>query len=80
MPTAPTLTEDKDGTGFACDKYYQVHVGDSGVPLNGGSDLLLEGGLHVGHARVLELRKLNGKRRVPALRRSLGGARCQGCL
>ena len=63
----PIISEDKDGTGFACDMHYEVHVNDAGAPLNSGSDLMLEGVLRVGYARVLELRKLNGKRRVPRL-------------
>ena len=38
-----------------------------GQPLNSSSSLLLEGVLSVGYARVLELRKLNGKKLVPRL-------------
>ena len=63
----PIIAEDKDGTGFACDQYYEVHIGESGAPLNSDAELMLEGVLCVGYARVLELRKLNGKRRVPRL-------------
>ena len=40
---------------------------ESGTPLNSNADLMLDGGLCVGYARILELRKLNGKRRVPRL-------------
>ena len=43
--------------------YYEIHVDGEGVPLNAGSSLMLEGTLHVGYVRVLELRNLNGKRR-----------------
>jgi hypothetical protein len=60
----PIIAEDAEGTGFACDEYYQLHVCDDGRPLNGDSTLMLEGRLHVGVARILELRKLNGKQRV----------------
>ena len=60
----PIIAEDADGTGFACHEYYEVHVGDDDATLNSGSELLLEGALRVSYARVLELRKLNGKRRV----------------
>eukprot|EP00966_Prymnesium_polylepis_P320973 7377306-Prymnesium_polylepis.1 len=35
--------------------------------LNSNSEIMLEGVLRVGYARVLELRKLNGKKRVPRL-------------
>ena len=41
-----------------------VHVGESGAPLNSNAELMLEGVLRVGYARVLELRTPNGKRRV----------------
>ena len=47
--------------------HYQVHVGDSDKPLNGDAELMLEGTLRVGYALVLELWKLNGRRRVPRL-------------
>ena len=63
----PIISEDKDGTGFACDQYYEVHIGESGTPLNSDAELMLEGVLRVGYVCVLELRKLNGKRRVPRL-------------
>ena len=64
----PIIAEDTDGTGFSCDEYYQVQVGDSDATLNSDAELLmLEGALRVGYAHVLELRKLNGKRRVPRL-------------
>ena len=58
------IAEDVDGTGFVCFEYYEIHVDGEGVPLNAGSSLMLEGTLRVGYVRVLELRKLNGKRRV----------------
>ena len=60
----PVIAEDSSGTGFACDEYYQLHIDTAGQPLNGSTDLMLEGALRVGYARVLELRKLNGKKRV----------------
>ena len=41
--------------------------GELGRPLNSQCDVLLDGSLTVGYARVLELRKLNGSRRVPRL-------------
>ena len=47
--------------------YYQVHIDDSGTPLNSDAELMLEGALCVGYARALELRKLNGRRRVRGL-------------
>ena len=46
---------------------YELHIGEDGVPLNSDSEIVLEGVLCVGYARVLELRKLNGKKRVPRL-------------
>jgi hypothetical protein len=46
---------------------YEVHIGEDGAPLNSHSELLLEGAVCVGYVRVLELRKLNGKQRVPRL-------------
>ena len=44
-----------------------MHVGEDGSPLNSDSDILLEGVVRVGYARMFELRKLNGKKRVPRL-------------
>ena len=44
-----------------------MYVGDGGAPLNSDAEIMLDGELRVGYARVLELRKLNGKRRVPRL-------------
>ena len=40
---------------------------EDGAPLNAGSAVCLEGTLQVGYAKVRELRKLNGKRKVPRL-------------
>eukprot|EP00966_Prymnesium_polylepis_P150922 3486300-Prymnesium_polylepis.1 len=37
---------------------------------------MIDGSLHVGYARVLELRKLNGKRRVPRLSVRAADASC----
>ena len=62
----PVIAEDVDGTGFECGGVYQIHVGPDG-PLNSNSEILLDGDLYVGYARVLELRKLNGKRKVARL-------------
>ena len=45
--------------------------------LGGDADLMLDGRLRVGYARVLELRKLNGKMRVPRL--SVRGADASRC-
>ena len=28
----PIISEDRDKTGFACDKYYEVHVGETSKP------------------------------------------------
>ena len=73
----PIIAEDADGTGFACDEYYQIYLADSGAPLNSDADIMLEGSLCVGYARILELRKLNGKRRVPQLSvRASDASRC----
>ena len=67
--------------GFVCDKYYEVHVGESGAPLNSDAELMLEGVLRVGYACVLELRKLNGKRRVPRLSvRANDASRCSAVI
>jgi hypothetical protein len=61
----PVIAEDRDGSGFACHEYYELHVNTKGAGLNSGSgELLLEGLLNIGYARVMELRKLNGKGRV----------------
>ena len=57
------VAEDGDGTGFGCDEYHELHIGADGLPLNSGDELLLEGELRVGYVRIMELRKLNGKRR-----------------
>ena len=63
------IAEDANGKGFTC---------ESGTPLNSNADLMLDGGLCVGYARILELRKLNGKRRVPRLSVKAADASC--CL
>ncbi|KOO30832.1 hypothetical protein Ctob_013295 [Chrysochromulina tobinii] len=77
----PIIAEDKDGTGFACAQYYEVHVGQRGTPLNSEAELMLEGVLLVGYACVLELRKLNGKRRVPRLSvRAKDASRCSAVI
>ena len=61
--------------------HYQVHVGDSNKPLNSDAELMLEGALRVGYARVLELRKLNGRRRVPRLSvRAKDASRCSAVI
>ena len=52
--------------------------GGLGGPLNSDADLMLDGGLRVAYARILELRKLNGKRRVPRLSVKAADASC--CL
>ena len=62
-----TRLSDRDGTGFVCDDYYQIYLDECGAPLNSDSDTMLDGSLRVGYARVLELRKLNGKKRMPRL-------------
>jgi hypothetical protein len=68
---------DTDGTGFACDQHYQIYLDERGSPaLNSDSDIMLDGSLCVGYARVLELRKLNGKRRVPRLSVRAAEASC----
>ena len=77
----PIIAEDKDGTGFACAQYYEVHVGQRGTPLNSEAELMLEGVLRSGYACVLELRKLNGKRRVPRLSvRAKDASRCSAVI
>jgi len=77
----PIIAEDADGTGFACGKHYQVYLGEDGSPLNGGSTLQLEGPLSVGYVRLLELRKLNGKRRVVRLSvRASHASRCTAVI
>ena len=48
----PIIAEDTDGTGFACGKFYQVHVGESGQLLNSSTSLMLEGELTVGYVKV----------------------------
>ena len=64
------VSEDHDGDGYAYGEYYQLHLGADGTPLNSNSgELQLEGALKVGYARVMELRKMNGKQRV--LRQSI---------
>jgi hypothetical protein len=73
----PIISEDAAGDGFACGKVYQVHLNEDGTPLNGGSTLTLDGTLRVGYVRLLELRKLNGKRRV--LRLSVRAADASVC-
>ena len=73
----PVISEDATGDGFACGKVYQIHLNEDGTPLNGGSTLTLGGTLRVGHVRLLELRKLNGKRRV--LRLSVKAAHASVC-
>ena len=67
-----------DGTGFACEEYYQIYLDESGNVLNSDADLMLDGALRVGYARILELRKLNGKRRVPRL--SVKAADASRCM
>ena len=77
----PIISEDADGTGFAWDNCYEVHVAEGGAPLNGDTELMLEGVLRVGHARVMELRKLNGKKRVPRLSvRATDASRCMAVV
>ena len=72
----PVIAEDSDGTGFACDEYYQLYLDENGRPLNSDADIMIDGSLRVGYARVLELRKLNGKRRVPRLSVRAADASC----
>ena len=74
----PIIAEDTNGNGFACEEYYQIYLDESGAPLNSDADLMLDGGLRVAYARILELRKLNGKRRVPRLSVKAADASC--CL
>eukprot|EP00966_Prymnesium_polylepis_P281116 6495126-Prymnesium_polylepis.2 len=74
----PIIAKDVEGTGFACDTYYQLHVGDDGRPLNGDSALMLEVRLHISAAHILELRKLNGKQRV--LRHSFHANDASRCM
>ena len=58
-----------------------MHVGDSGVVLNSDTELMVDGALHVGYAHVLELRKLNGRRRVPRLSvRAKDASRCSAVI
>ena len=73
----PIISEDAAGMGFACGQYYEVHVSEDGTPLNGGTEIVLEGMLGVGYACVRELRKLNGKTRV--LRLSISSGDASGC-
>ena len=66
----PIIAEDTDGTGFSGASYYELHMGSDGRPLNCSDGILmLDGDLSVGYVRVLELRKVNGKR--PVLRQSI---------
>ena len=82
----PIISEDKDGTGLACwdaqchPMYYEVHIA-SGTPLNSRSEIVVEGSLHVAYARVLELRKLNGKKLVVRLSvRKADASRCSAVV
>ena len=56
--------EDPDATGYAYDAVYQLY--DEGDASSSGA-MMLEGRLGVGFARVLEIRKLNGKTVQPRL-------------
>ena len=50
---------------------------EAGLPLNSSSEILLDGVLSVGYARVLELRKLNGRKMVPRISiRAAHASRC----
>ena len=56
----PIVAEDSDGTGFACDEYYQLYLDENGRPLNSDAEIMIDGSLRVGYARVLEPRLLIG--------------------
>ena len=58
-----------------------MYMGDDGRPIYADGRLPLEGLLHVGHVRILEIRKLNGAVRVPRLGVAAETAlRCSGVV
>ena len=77
----PIISEDGEGTGFACEAYYELHMTEAGLPLNSRSEIILDGVLSVGYARVLELRKLNGRKMVPRISvRAAHASRCSAVV
>ena len=55
---------------------------EAGLPLNSRSEIILDGVLSVGNARrVLELRKLNGRKMVPRISvRAAHASRCSAVV
>ena len=74
----PTFTLVAHFLSAAPRAHIPVYLGAHGMPLNSDADIMLDGSLCVGYARVLELRKLNGKKRVP--RQSVKAADASCCM